>query len=74
MRLSSLSKSQLLEYARLRAMKKTEQMNVKVSPIEKKRYSELANELNTTESELIRQGAYKSLYYFTGIKEERDEV
>ena len=74
MRLSSLSKSQLLEYARLRAMKKTEQMNVKVSPIEKKRYSELANELNTTESELIRQGAYKSLYYFNGIKQTRDEV
>ncbi len=74
MRLSSLTKDQLLEYARLRAMKKTEQINVKCSPIEKRRYHELAEELNTTTSEVIRQGAYKSLYYFNGIKQTRDEV
>jgi hypothetical protein len=70
----TLTKEQLLEYARLSQMRKTSQTTVKMSPIEKAKYIELAKELGVGISELTRQGMYKSLYHFKGIKQHRDEV
>ena len=74
MNLSKLTKDQLLEYARLSQMRKTSQTTVKMSPIEKQKYTELAKELGVGISELTRQGMYKSLYHYKGIKEHRNEI
>jgi uncharacterized membrane protein len=69
---NNLTREQLIEYSRLRQKKKDSQLNLKLTDEEKETYSALAKEKGVTESELARQGLFKSLYRFVGIKQDRE--
>jgi hypothetical protein len=73
MKTNNLTREQLIEYARLRQKKKEARLNLKVTDEEKETYSALAKEKGVTESELCRQGLFKSLYrfHFVGVKQDR---
>ena len=68
-----MTKDQLIAYAKLRQQKKDARLNLKVTREEKDAYSALAKEKGVSESELARQGLFKSLYrfHFVGVKQDR---